>query len=108
MTTSTAWWLGPDFRAFLPYLRVRHKRGLELRPPVDLVGRASGMVVTCVHCGDPIHCFRFRKSAAKRGGETTGPLYLAISCPSSRNSGCGRSKAASDVRLQIENMVGFL
>jgi hypothetical protein len=108
MTTSVAWWQGPDFRAFVPYLRVRHKRGLELRPPEALVRRAASMVVSCVHCGAPIHCFRFRKSAAKRGEETTGPLYLAISCPSDVNSGCGRSKAASDVRLQIENMAGFL
>lgn len=100
-----AWWFTSAFRLWVPYLRVRHKRGLELRIPPTLDAKAAALQVWCVRCGAPIFCFRRRQTRAGRGVETTGAFYLAVTCPSDVNPGCGRGKAASEAYDQIEKMV---
>jgi hypothetical protein len=94
-----------------PYARLSVGRdNLDLLDlPVPLRQAALAADVTCVACGELCHAFRARmKSGRSRiaGQVEEHRLFYAATCPSSKNPGCSRTKAAKDHKKRIRREMG--
>lgn len=107
--TAQPWYLTPEFRRFLPYLRVSPAYGharLEMRSstPRPLVLEALAFRAPCAACSTLIAPFRARKSTAKRGQGIDG-VYLAVCCRLTDKIACSRGPAASAAYTSIEAQI---
>lgn len=102
----------PIWRHIAPYAHIRDKRtNLDfLQMPDQLRELALGAVVNCVACFAVISPLRARaKSNRSRIADTAleRRLFYAPTCPTDKDSGCSRSKAAQDHKDRLMRMFGL-
>jgi hypothetical protein len=107
---AAGFWLNPNFKPFLPYLRSsrderqgQHARiELDTKTPAEILSSALAWSAPCAACGAPMHPFRARRSPAKRG-HVSGAVYVGTTCRQADNAGCSRGQAAADALAALEH-----
>lgn len=105
MNTITKHPMWPTLRK---YIRIDHvgdsehgRTRMEIRGSFPLY--LQDMHTPCVYCGADIHPVRRRKGKSKRGTETVGAHYLAVTCDLHTSMSCCRSGEARDEFARIVN-----
>jgi hypothetical protein len=96
----------PIFKHIAPYAHVSDGRDNVdfLQLPDMLRALALEVQTNCPACGASVFSLRARaKSSRARiaGTETERRLFYAPTCPTEKNPGCSRTKAAKDHKLTI-------
>ena len=101
----------PIFRHIAGYAHVSEGRDNVdfLQLPDLLRALALEVQTNCPACGQVTNPLRARlKSEQSRiaGTETERRLFYAPTCPTEKNSGCSRTRAAKDAKEAIKHMLG--
>ena len=80
-----------------------------LNLPDQLRALALEVVCNCVACGAVIHPLRARVKSDRSRIANTGierRLFYAPTCPTEKDKGCSRTKAAKVAKVYVRQMVG--
>ena len=99
--------LRADFINALPYVRDRDRRGCELpsSAPTPVRRKALALRAPCVHCGRIVRPFRLRSAYAARPDLPSTQAYVSLTCRTTFNSGCNRTKDARDAMARLRGLL---